>query len=143
MNLDPEMRKSTLPHTYVLNPHFVRAPSKRPVGSLIAFPPTQISDVISTFFLVAQSLRTGEPLHEAQFKNLIDRLHYHSSYVYVPDPAASGSGGVSPHTKARDTLRQALTDYEYMSYATAVVGVLQLTHVSLVPDAMGFNYVER
>ena len=30
VNLDPEMRKSTLPHTYVLNPHFVRTSSVRP-----------------------------------------------------------------------------------------------------------------
>ncbi|KAI0746793.1 hypothetical protein C8Q80DRAFT_1220068 [Daedaleopsis nitida] len=62
IHLEPTLRKETLPHTYVLNPHF-------------------ISDVISLFFLVAQSLQTGEPLHQAQYKNLSDRLHYHSGYA--------------------------------------------------------------
>ena len=87
--------------------------------------------MISTFFLISQSLRTGEPLHEAQFKNLADRLHYHGSYAHV----ASAGTGMSPHTVARNTLRQALTDYEYMAYASAVVGVLQLAHVSSRPPS--------
>ena len=110
VNMEPDLRKSTLPHTFVLNPHF-------------------ISDVVSTFFLLSQSLRTGEPLHAAQYKNLADRLHYHGSYSHVAGPET----GASAHAKARTTLRQAIKDYEYMSYATAVVGVLQFTHVSPRP----------
>ena len=49
----------------------------------------QISDVVSMFFLVSQSLRTGEPLHSAQYKNLTDRLHYHGSNSTVSEPEGS------------------------------------------------------
>ncbi|KAI8970891.1 hypothetical protein BD414DRAFT_501521 [Trametes punicea] len=98
-NMDPDLRKATLPHTHVLNPHF-------------------ISDVISMFFLISQSLRTGEPLHQAQYKNLSDRLHYHGSWA---------TAGANVEANARRTkLKQSLTSYEYMFYATAVVGVLQM-----------------
>ncbi|KAI0360638.1 hypothetical protein OH77DRAFT_1418621 [Trametes cingulata] len=98
-NLEPDLRRSTLPHTHVLNPHF-------------------ISDIMSMFFLVSQSLRTGEPLHQAQYKNLADRLHYHRGNAAAA--AASNPSG------AETRLRQSLTSYEYMFYATAVVAVLQM-----------------
>ncbi|KAI0764943.1 hypothetical protein C8Q74DRAFT_1430417 [Fomes fomentarius] len=104
-NLNPEMRKATLPHTFVLNPHF-------------------ISDVISMFFLISQSLRTGEPLHQAQYRNLVDRLHYHSGFAYASDAAADHPA----HTKSKAALRQAVGSYDYMFYATAVVAVLQMAH---------------
>lgn len=114
VNMEPDLRKSTLPHTFVLNPHF-------------------ISDVVSTFFLLSQSLRTGEPLHAAQYKNLADRLQYHSGYAYV-----SNSGAVSAsHTTARKALRQSIGSYEYMFYATAVVAVLNMTSVSLLRTLRG------
>ncbi|KAI0635211.1 hypothetical protein C8Q77DRAFT_1106698 [Trametes polyzona] len=99
-NLDPELRRSTLPYTHVLNPHF-------------------ISDVMSTFFLISQSLQTGEPLHQAQYKNLADRLHYHGGL------AASGPGSDANANARKTHMRQSLTSYEYMFYATAVVAVLQ------------------
>ena len=74
------------------------------------------------FFLISQSLRTGEPLHQAQYKNLADRLHYHGGYAVI---------GSTADALARKTrLRQSLTSYEYMFYATAVVAVLQMAHVS-------------
>ncbi|KAI0826576.1 hypothetical protein BC628DRAFT_1419081 [Trametes gibbosa] len=100
-NMDPALRKSTMPYTHVLNPHF-------------------ISDVMSMFFLISQSLRTGEPLHQAQYRNLADRLHYHGGL------AASGTGSDGAARKTH--LRQSLMSYEYMFYATAVVGVLQVVH---------------
>ncbi|KAI0371992.1 hypothetical protein BV20DRAFT_940807 [Pilatotrama ljubarskyi] len=114
-NLDPDLRKTTSPHTHVLNPHF-------------------ISDVMSMFFLVSQSLRTGEPLHQAQYKNLADRLHYHSSLA-AAGQASNASGG-------RTRLRQSLTSYEYMFYATAVVAVLQMVQAlhesrAIVADLCG------
>ncbi|TBU59289.1 hypothetical protein BD310DRAFT_976680 [Dichomitus squalens] len=102
-NMDSALRKTALPHTLVLNPHF-------------------ISDVISMFFMVSQSLRTGEPLHEAQYKNLADRLHYHSSNSVL------GVTEGSQHAQGRKALRQSITSYEYMFYATAVVAVLQMSH---------------
>ncbi|KAI0646345.1 hypothetical protein C8Q79DRAFT_909612 [Trametes meyenii] len=100
-NLDPELRKTTMPHTHVLNPHF-------------------ISDVMSMFFLISQSLRTGEPLHQAQYRNLADRLHYHGGV------AATGPGS-DPQAR-KNHLRQSLRSYDYMFYATAVVGVLQMVN---------------
>ncbi|KAL7284167.1 hypothetical protein ACG7TL_001449 [Trametes sanguinea] len=100
-SLDPDLRKETLPHTHVLNPHF-------------------ISDVISMFFLISHSLRTGEPLHQAQYKNLADRLHYHGGWAIAGANAADSNA-------RKMKLRQSLTSYEYMFYATAVVAVLQMT----------------
>ncbi len=77
---------------------------------------------MSMFFLISQSLRTGEPLHQAQYKNLADRLHYHGGLAATA-PGASAA--------ARKThLKQSLTSYEYMFYATAVVAVLQVVSVS-------------
>ncbi|KAH9919972.1 uncharacterized protein BXZ73DRAFT_52330 [Epithele typhae] len=105
VNMDPAMRKSTLPHTYILNPYF-------------------IGDVASTFYSVASSLRTGEPLHEAQLRNLSDRLHYHGMYSYNTSPA----GPTRPFEQHQSKIRHELHDHEYMSYATAVVGMLQLTN---------------
>ncbi|KAI0777718.1 hypothetical protein BD413DRAFT_519071 [Trametes elegans] len=98
-NLDPDFRKASLPYTHVLNPHF-------------------ISDVMSMFLLISQSLRTGEPLHQAQYRNLADRLHYHGGL------AAGGPGADNNARKAHS--RQSLTSYDYMFYATAVVAVLQM-----------------
>ncbi|KAH9849321.1 hypothetical protein C2E23DRAFT_870653 [Lenzites betulinus] len=100
-NLDPSLRKSTMPYTHVLNPHF-------------------ISDMMSMFYLISQSLRTGEPLHQAQYRNLADRLHYHGGVA-----ASRYGGGASPEARGTN-FRQSLTSYEYMFYATAVVGVLQV-----------------
>ncbi|KAH9896908.1 hypothetical protein C8Q73DRAFT_642067 [Cubamyces lactineus] len=114
-NLDPDLRKATLPYTHVLNPHF-------------------ISDVVSMFFLISQSLRTGEPLHQAQYKNLADRLHYHGGYAVI--------GSTADAVARKTRLRQSLTSYEYMFYATAVVAVLQMAQAlndarTIVADLCG------
>ncbi|KAI1798167.1 hypothetical protein LXA43DRAFT_979068 [Ganoderma leucocontextum] len=102
-NMDPGMRKAALPHTFVLNPHF-------------------ISDAISMFYLVSQSLRTGEPLHGAQYKNLTDRLFYHSSTAVIAHTDAGA------HAQSRKAHRQSIMSYEYMFYASAVVAVLQMSN---------------
>ena len=75
------------------------------------------------FFLISQSLRTGEPLHEAQYQNLADRLHYHGTNAVL------GITEGSEHAQGRKNVRQSITSYEYMFYATAVVAVLQMSHV--------------
>ncbi len=99
----------------------------------------QISDVISMFFLVSQSLRTGEPLHQAQYKNLVDRLHYHSGFAYSSDAAADHPA----HTKSKAALRQVVGSYDYMFYATAVVAVLQMAHVSLPTSCPDPRHLDR
>ena len=88
--------------------------------------PPQIADVMGTFSIVAQALRTGEPLHEAFHTNLMDRLHYHGLV-----------GARSLASKAELVLDNTLTDplqsvaeYDYMFYASAVVAVFQLLDVS-------------
>ncbi len=83
----------------------------------------QISDAVSMFYLVSQSLRTGEPLHGAQYKNLSDRLYYHST-------AAAAHTDVDADTQLRKAHRQSIMSYEYMFYASAVVAVLHMSHVS-------------
>ncbi|KAM5537128.1 hypothetical protein V8D89_009274 [Ganoderma adspersum] len=102
-NMDPTLRKASLPHTFVLNPHF-------------------ISDAVSMFYLVSQSLRTGEPLHAAQYKNLSDRLFYHSttSTIAVTD--------ADVHNQSEKAHRQSIMSYEYMFYSSAVVAVLHMCH---------------
>lgn len=80
------------------------------------------------FYLISQSLRTGEPLHQAQYRNLADRLHYHGGVA-----ASRYGGGASPEARGTN-FRQSLTSYEYMFYATAVVGVLQVVQVRAFPS---------
>ncbi|KAI0002456.1 hypothetical protein BJV74DRAFT_815934 [Russula compacta] len=92
--LDDEWRSGFLHHTKVVNPNF-------------------ISDVLSVFSLVAQSLRTGEPMHTVLPQSLLDRLLYHDMVTYTTAPT-----GVD-HI-------QELRSLNYLFYATAVIGVLQI-----------------
>ena len=85
----------------------------------------QIADVMATFALVAQALRTGEPIPQAFHVNLFDRMHYHGdvghySYSYTD---------VS-HDDMHKHHIASVTRYEYMFYATAVAAVFQLLDVS-------------
>ncbi|GBE84358.1 hypothetical protein BKA93DRAFT_807068 [Sparassis latifolia] len=96
--LDDKTRIAFLHTTKVVNPYF-------------------ISDVLSTFMLVSQSLRTGEPLHQAQYQNLLDRVHYHGDMSH---PTFDNED-----VKAAERL-QSITSYEYIYYATAIVSVFQL-----------------
>lgn len=73
---------------------------------------------MSTFSLVSQSLRTGEPIHTALPQNLLDRLLYHHTAVYL-DPNTEGIIKVD-EIKALD----------YLYYAAAVIAVFQLMEVS-------------
>ena len=70
------------------------------------------------FSTISQALRTGEPLHEASHQSLIDRFHYH--------------GTVATQSLADETTQsplEAITDYNYMFYASAIVAVIQLLEV--------------
>ena len=73
---------------------------------------------MNMFSTISQALRTGEPLHEASHQNLIDRFHYH--------------GTVATQSLADETTQsplEAITDYNYMFYASAIVAVIQLLEV--------------
>jgi len=100
--LDHTTRVVLLRYTRVVNPNF-------------------ISDVISTFLLVSQSLRTGEPLHKAQYQNLIDRVFYHTEVAF---PISEGEEEVQ--RKLHLDRMQSVMSYEYMFYASGVVAVFQL-----------------
>ncbi|KAH9950803.1 hypothetical protein B0H21DRAFT_721769 [Amylocystis lapponica] len=101
--LDRGMRIAFLQHTKVVNPNF-------------------ISEVMSMFLLISQSLRTGEPLHQAQSQNLLDRLHYHGQAANLPGKTPVDGTSVPAPTSPL----QSVTSYEYMFYASGVVAVFQL-----------------
>ncbi|KAI9465778.1 hypothetical protein BJY52DRAFT_1376562 [Lactarius psammicola] len=98
--LDDEWRSGFLRHTKVINPNF-------------------ISDVLSVFSLVAQSLRTGEPIPSVLPQSLLDRLLYHDSAAYSDTP-------IMVH--GIDHIRE-LRSLNYLFFATAVIAVLQLTEL--------------
>ncbi|CAL1710858.1 unnamed protein product [Somion occarium] len=99
-HLDHSVRVKYLQHTRSINPNF-------------------IADVMASFSMIAQALRTGEPLHEASQQNLLDRLHYHGAVAN--QSLAQGDGEASQHP-----LLETITDYDFMFYASAVVAVFQL-----------------
>ncbi|KAH9919970.1 uncharacterized protein BXZ73DRAFT_104789 [Epithele typhae] len=103
VNMDPAMRKSTIPHTTILNPHF-------------------LGDVTSTFYAIASSLRRRAAARSAT-EEPPDSLHYHRMYAYGASPSESAR----PFEEERSKIRHSLHDVGHMSYATAVVGMLQLT----------------
>jgi len=98
VELDDEWRTGFLPHTKVLNPNF-------------------ISDVLSVFTLVAQSLRTGEPMHVVLPQNLLDRLLYHDIAAY----------GIQQGTSI-DHIRE-LRSPDYLFYATSVISIFQIAEL--------------
>ncbi|EIN05213.1 hypothetical protein PUNSTDRAFT_107508 [Punctularia strigosozonata HHB-11173 SS5] len=103
---DDDVRIAYLRHTKVVNPNFV-------------------TDVMSTFILVAQSLRTGQPLHQVLDISLLDRALYHGK-LGTPRPEVDASnGGTKPITMPRVDEAQ-LRSLDYAYYATALVGVFQL-----------------
>ena len=80
---------------------------------------------MATFQIVAQSLRNGEPLSATLHQNLLDRLFYHSVMHTSTSKALKGSNPI----RAADPI-DAITSYEFMFYACAVVAVFQLVEVS-------------
>lgn len=113
--MDDEWRVSLLHHTNVLNPNFIQ-------------------DVLTTFSLVSQSLRTGEPIHTVLPQNILERLVYHYTPVYL-SAINSGGGknageGVNP---PRGGIRQidssVFKSLDYMYYSAAIVAVFQILEV--------------
>ncbi|THH31626.1 hypothetical protein EUX98_g2549 [Antrodiella citrinella] len=104
--LDQHKRVLFLHHTRTVNPSF-------------------IADMVASFSIIAQALRSGEPLSATFHQNLLDRLFYHSvmhtttSKVLQEGPStASATGTEDPY--------ESVTSYEFMFYASAVVAVFQL-----------------
>ncbi|EPS95103.1 hypothetical protein FOMPIDRAFT_1038634 [Fomitopsis schrenkii] len=100
--LDDDTRVGLLKHTVVVNPNF-------------------IGDVMSAFLLISQSLRTGEPLHQSQSQDLVERAFYHGS-----SPATMPGVDEAAIRDSRLKRLQSVTDYEYMFYASSVVAVFRM-----------------
>lgn len=81
---------------------------------------------MSAFLLIAQSLRTGEPLHQSQSQDLIERAFYHGS-----SPAAMPGLDEAAFRDSRLKRLQSVADYEYLFYASSVVAVFRLLEVSV------------
>ncbi|GJE92380.1 fusaric acid resistance protein-like domain containing protein [Phanerochaete sordida] len=101
--IDPAMRVGFLQRTMAVNPNF-------------------IADVMATFSLVSQALRTGEPLPQAFHQNLLDRLHYHGTVGRHTYTTADGGANDATHRNHLDAIDQ----YEFMFYATAICAVFQI-----------------
>lgn len=101
--VDPALRAGFLQRTMAVNPNF-------------------IADVMATFALVSQALRTGEPLPQAFHQNLLDRLHYHGA---VGRHTLAGANGGAKDAVHRSHLDQ-VESYEFMFYATAICAVFQV-----------------
>lgn len=87
---------------------------------------------MGTFSLVAQALRTGEPMPQAFHQNLLDRLHYHGNVgrrTFVVEGAGSEEEGDPCEATHRDHLEY-VAQYEYMFYACAIASMFQLIDVS-------------
>ncbi|KAJ3987146.1 hypothetical protein F5890DRAFT_1571904 [Lentinula detonsa] len=97
-HLNDESRISFMHDTRVLNPNL-------------------ITDVMSLFSLISQSLRTGEPLHQVLPQSLVGRLlyhHYHHHYLHNTSTDGSHGDGLTV---------EMLSSLDYMFYATAIVAV--------------------
>ncbi|KAI0291950.1 hypothetical protein BC826DRAFT_1020543 [Russula brevipes] len=96
--LDTKRRISLLHHTRVVDPNF-------------------ISDIVSVFTSVSQSLRTGEPMHTVLPQTLLDRLLIHHQVVEVATPDLDGRPSIGPDE---------MQSLDHMFYTSAVVAIYQL-----------------
>lgn len=81
---------------------------------------------MSAFLLISQSLRTGEPLHQSQSQDLVERAFYHGS-----SPATMPGVDEAAIRDSRLKRLQSVTDYEYMFYASSVVAVFRMLEVRI------------
>jgi len=95
--LDTKWRLSLLHHTRVVDPNF-------------------ISDIVSVFTSVSQSLQTGEPMHPVLPQTLLDRLLIHHQVISAT-PDLDGSSEIGP---------EEMQSVDHMFYTSAVVAVYQL-----------------
>jgi len=96
--LDTKWRLSLLHHTRVVDPNF-------------------ISDIVSVFTSVSQSLRTGEPMHTVLPQTLLDRLLLHHQVGEYATPDLDNSSEIGPDE---------MQSLNHMFYTSAVVAVYQL-----------------
>lgn len=78
----------------------------------------EISDVVSIFSSVSQSLHTGGPIHTVLPETLLDRLLLHHQLLSEID----GPSGIGPDE---------MQSLEHMHYASAVIAVYQLILVRI------------
>ncbi|KAI0254490.1 hypothetical protein BJV78DRAFT_1338541 [Lactifluus subvellereus] len=96
--LDTKWRLSLLHHTKVVDPNF-------------------ISDIVSVFSSVSQSLRTGEPMHTVLPQTLLDRLLLHHQV---------GASATLDLDDQREIGPDQMQSLEHMFYTSAVIAVYQL-----------------
>ena len=77
----------------------------------------KISDIVSVFTSVSQSLRTGEPMHAVLPETLLDRLLLHHRIGEFATPDLDGHSEIGPH---------GLQSLDHMFYTSAVIAVYQL-----------------
>ncbi|KZP19305.1 hypothetical protein FIBSPDRAFT_1045659 [Athelia psychrophila] len=78
--------------------------------------PNFISDVMSMFGLVAQSLRTGEPMHQVLPQTLVERLFYHRHTSFL-----------APGSEKKDMVDiEEMESIDYMFYCAGLVGVYHI-----------------
>ncbi|KAF7972398.1 hypothetical protein HWV62_18046 [Athelia sp. TMB] len=74
--------------------------------------PNFISDVMSMFGLVSQSLRTAEPMHQVLPQTLVERLFYHRHTSYL-----------APGSEKKDIVDiEEMESIDYMFYCSGLVG---------------------
>ena len=79
----------------------------------------QISDVMSIFGLVSNSLRTAEPMHQVLPHPLMERLFYHRHTTHL-----------SPNSEKTDFVDiEEMQSIDYMFYSTGLVAVYHLLQV--------------
>jgi len=115
--LDVKWRQSLLHQTKVVDPNFVRDSPFRYFQSLILL---EISDVVSVFTSVSQSLHTGSPIHNVLPETLLDRLLFHHQLALTTTPDIDGRNDIGPDE---------LQSLDHMFYASAVIAVYQLVRV--------------
>jgi len=96
--LDTQWRLSLLHHTRVVDPNF-------------------ISDIVSVFSSVSQSLQTGEPMHTVLPQTLLDRLLLHHQVGELSTPDLDRRSIIGPDE---------MQSIDHMFYTSAVVAVYQL-----------------
>ncbi|KAL5519292.1 hypothetical protein ACEPAH_975 [Sanghuangporus vaninii] len=98
-HLDPDWKASLNRRTLILNPNF-------------------ITDVMSIFALVSQSLRTGAPMHQILPTTLMERLLYHSTH-----------DSLSRRDQERledTTYLERVSSFEFVFFSTGVTAVSQV-----------------
>jgi hypothetical protein len=80
----------------------------------------EISDVVSVFTSVSQSLHMGTPIHSVLPATLLDRLLLHHQLASTATPDIDGYSDIGPDE---------MQSLEHMFYASAVIAVYQLIRV--------------